>query len=312
MNQSSQMRVLVTGGTGLVGKNLQEVCPSFSYLSSKDCNLLCYQETRDVFGYYRPTHVIHLAAKVGGLYMNLEHNFEMLHDNLLINMNVMKVCKELKVKNFVGCLSTCIFPDKVKYPITEDQLHEGNPHKSNEGYAYGKRMLDVFCRQMNKLDGYTYRCIIPTNIYGRFDNFHLKNSHVIPGLIHKCYLAKKNGTPFKVMGTGKALRQFIYVGDLAKIIKHLVQSYDGPEMNIICSVSEEEEVSIKSIVEKIAEIMEYDNIEYDTSYGDGQYKKTVSNDKVKSILPTLKFKGIDYGLNKTIEWFCKNYENVRK
>ena len=306
------MRVLVTGGTGLVGKNLQELCPSFHYLSSKDCDLLCYEDTRTVFEYMAPTHVIHLAAKVGGLYMNLEHNFEMLHDNLLINMNVMKICKELEIKNFIGCLSTCIFPDKVKYPITEEQLHEGEPHKSNEGYAYGKRMLDVFCRQMNKLSGYTYRCIIPTNIYGKYDNFHLKHSHVIPGLVHKCYLAKKNGTPFKVMGTGKALRQFIYAGDLAKIIKYLVISYNGKEMNIICSVSEEEEVSIKYIVEKIAEIMKYKNIEYDPRYGDGQYKKTVSNDKLKSIMPSLKFKNMDYGLTNTIKWFCENYDSVRK
>lgn len=308
------MRVLVTGGTGLVGKNLKEICPSptFIYLSSKDCNLLDYQDTKITFEYYNPTHVIHLAAKVGGLYMNLEYNFEMLHDNLLINMNIMKVCKERKIKNFIGCLSTCIFPDKVKYPITEEQLHNGEPHTSNEGYAYGKRMLDVFCRQMNKIHGYTYRCIIPTNIYGKFDNFHLKHSHVIPGLIHKCYLAKKNNEPFKVMGTGKALRQFIYVGDLALIIKHLVYSYNGKEINIICSVSEDEEISIRSIVEKIAKIMQYDNIEYDTSFRDGQYKKTVSNEKLKKIIPSLKFKTIDYGLRTTIKWFCENFDTVRK
>lgn len=306
------MRVLVTGGTGLVGKNLQEICPNFVYLSSKDCNLLNYHETIALFKKIRPTHVIHLAAKVGGLYMNLEHNFEMLYDNLLINMNIMKACKKYEVKNFIGCLSTCIFPDNVKYPITEKQLHNGEPHKSNEGYAYGKRMLDVFCRQMNKLNGYTYRCIIPTNIYGKYDNYHLKNSHVIPGLIHKCYLAKKNGTPFKVMGTGKALRQFIYAGDLAIIIRYLVYFYNGSEINIICSVGEDQEVSIKSIVEKIAEIMKYDNIEYDTSYGDGQYKKTVSNEKIKSIMPNLVFRNINFGLNKTIKWFCENYEKIRK
>ena len=305
------MKVLVTGGTGLVGKNLRELCPDYVYLSSRDCNLLSYDETRRVFECEKPTHVIHLAAKVGGLYMNLEHNFEMLHDNLLINMNVMKVCNELGITDFIGCLSTCIFPDSVKYPITEEQLHNGPPHFSNEGYSYGKRMLEPFCRQMNKKEGYNYKCIIPTNIYGKYDNFHLKKSHVIPGLVHKCYLAKKNGTPFKIMGTGKALRQFIYAEDLALIIKHLV-TYEGEHKNIICSSNIEDEVSIKYIVEKIAEKIEYDNIEYDTNYGDGQYKKTVSNNKLKEIIPMLNFKSIDYGLNETIEWFCENYENVRK
>jgi len=306
------MKVLVTGGTGLVGKNLQGMCPNFIYLSSKNCNLLNYEETKNVFESHKPTHVIHLAAKVGGLYMNLEHNFEMLHDNLLINMNVMRVCKDMKIKNFIGCLSTCIFPAKVKYPITEDQLHNGPPHPSNEGYSYGKRMLEPFCRQMNKLDGYNYRCIIPTNVYGKFDNFHLKHSHVIPGLIHKCYLAKKNGTPFKIMGTGKALRQFIYAEDLAYIIRHLVHFYDGEHKNIICSSDITDEVSIKHIVEKIAEIMKYDNIVYDESFSDGQYKKTVDNKILKTIVPSIKFVDIDRGLTKTIKWFCENFETVRK
>ena len=144
------MKVLVTGGTGLVGKNLKDLCPDFIYASSKDCNLLNYESSKEYIVSINPTHIIHLAAKVGGLYMNLEHNFDMLHDNLLMNMNIMKISRELHIKNFIGCLSTCIFPDSVDYPITEDQLHNGNPHPSNEGYAYGKRMLEVFCRQMNK------------------------------------------------------------------------------------------------------------------------------------------------------------------
>jgi len=305
------MKVLVTGGTGLVGKNLKERCPDYIYLSSKDCNLLSYENTKYVFSSYKPTHVIHLAAKVGGLYMNLSHNFEMLHDNLLMNMNVMKVCKELEIKNFIGCLSTCIFPDNVQYPITENQLHNGEPHFSNEGYAYGKRMLEVFCRQMNKLDGYYYKCIIPTNIYGKFDNFNLENSHVIPGLIHKCYLAKKENKPFIVKGTGSALRQFIYAGDLAKIIEYLIIN-KVDENNIICSVGEKNEISIKSIVEKIASIMDYKNIVYDTSFGDGQYKKTVSNKNLMKIMPELEFEDFDFGLLITIDWFQENYENIRK
>ena len=208
------MKVLVTGGSGLIGRNLQELKPEWKYLSSKDCNLLNYDNSYDYIKKYNPDCIIHLAAKVGGLYMNMNHNFDMLHDNLLINMNIIKICRELKIKKFIGCLSTCIFPDKVSYPITEDQLHNGEPHSSNFGYSYGKRMLEVFCREMNKSKDYDYKCIIPTNIYGKYDNFNLENSHVIPGLIHKCYLAKKENKPFIIRGTGKALRQFIYAEDL--------------------------------------------------------------------------------------------------
>lgn len=308
------MKVLVTGGSGLVGKNLREICgdENFIYLSSKDCNLISFEETERVFKFHKPDAVIHLAAKVGGLYMNMENNIQMLEDNLLINVNVVKVCRTMRIKKFIGCLSTCIFPDKVKYPITEDQLRNGPPHTSNEGYAYGKRMLAVMCDQINKIPGFNYTYISPTNIYGRYDNFHLKNSHVIPGLIHKCYLAKKTNKPFQIMGTGKALRQFIYVEDLAKIIKYLLLSYKGDKRHIICSSNEEDEVSIKYIVEKIAEIMDYNNIIYNTKYTDGQLRKTVSNKVLKEVFSSLVFTHIDIGLEKTIKWFNKNYETIRK
>jgi GDP-L-fucose synthase len=308
------MKVLVTGGSGLVGKNLRKICgdKNFIYLSSKDCNLINYEETERVFNDYKPDAVIHLAAKVGGLYMNMENNIQMLEDNLLINVNVVKVCRTMKIKKFIGCLSTCIFPDKVKYPITENQLRNGPPHPSNEGYAYGKRMLAVMCDQINKIPGFNYTYISPTNIYGRYDNFHLKNSHVIPGLIHKCYLAKKNKVPFKIMGSGKALRQFIYVEDLSKIIKYLLLNYKGNERHIICSSNITDEVSIKYIVEKISKIMKYKNIIYDTKYSDGQLKKTVSNKILKKVYPELEFTHINIGLEKTIKWFIENYEIIRK
>jgi GDP-L-fucose synthase len=305
------MKVLVTGGTGLVGKNLKELCPNFIYISTKDCNLMCYKETFNVFKSINPTHIIHLAAAVGGLYMNIDYNFDMLHKNIIINSNIMKICKELNIKNFIGCLSTCIFPDNIEYPITEEQLHKGEPHKSNEGYAYGKRILEVYCRQMNQIEGNNYVCIIPTNIYGKYDNFHLDKSHVIPGLIHKCYLSLMTDTPFIVKGSGKALRQFIYAKDLAKIIKYIIFN-NVPYDKIICSPNKNDEVSIKKIVKIIAKYMGQTNVIYDTNYSDGQYRKTVSNDKLKHIIPNIKFTKIENGLKKTIDWFLIQYPNIRK
>ncbi len=305
------MKVLVTGGSGLVGKNLKELCPNFIYLSSSDCNLLNYDESLEYISNINPTHIIHLAAKVGGLYMNLEYNFEMLRDNLLINTNIINICRQLKIKNFIGCLSTCIFPANVEYPITEEQLHNGDPHTSNEGYAYGKRMLEVFCRQMNKKNGYNYICIIPTNIYGKYDNYNLEHSHVIPGLIHKCYLAKQENKPFVIMGTGKPLRQFLYVKDLAKIINHLL-AYDGPCKNIICAPPEEEEISISELASHIARIMKYENIRYDNSFSDGQFKKTVSNKQLMKLKPDFVFTSMEDGLKETIEWFMNEYNDIRK
>jgi GDP-L-fucose synthase len=306
------MKILVTGGSGLIGRNFQNICDKtheYLFLNSKQCNLLDYQITYNTFSSFKPDIVIHLAAKVGGLYFNMENNISMIEDNLLMNINIMKVCRELKVKRFIGCLSTCIFPDKIEYPITEDKLHNGAPHTSNEGYAYAKRMLDVMCKQMNKLEGYNYVNIIPTNIYGKYDNFHMQNSHVIPNLIHKCYLAKQTKEPFVIKGSGIALRQFIYAEDIAKILKLYIDNNICE--NLICSSDIQDEISIKRIVEIICEIMKYNNVKYDTNYSDGQYKKSVDNSKLKKYL-NFQFTNIEDGLKKTIEWVYKNYDNIRK
>jgi GDP-L-fucose synthase len=127
-------------------------------------------------------------------------------------------------------------------------IHNGPPHNSNEGYAYAKRLLEIQCKSYNQQFGSKYICIIPTNIYGPHDNFHLEDSHVIPGLIHRCFLAKQKNEPFVVRGTGKPLRQFIYSIDLAKIIMELILEYHSTESVII---SPSEEHSILNIAEMI-------------------------------------------------------------
>ena len=127
------MKILITGGTGMVGKAINDLINGTyecRFLSSKDIDLRKYESTYYYFRDYQPTHVIHLAANVGGLYKNMANNVELFHDNMLINMNVLKVCNKLEIQRVVCCLSTCIFPDKVdKYPITEKMLHLGPPHE---------------------------------------------------------------------------------------------------------------------------------------------------------------------------------------
>jgi GDP-L-fucose synthase len=197
----SKSVVMVTGGSGLVGKAIETVVgrdprpdEEWVYLSSSDGDLRDYQATRAIFLKYKPTHVIHLAAMVGGLFKNLSKKVEFYRENVLINDNVMELCKEFKVVKLVSCLSTCIFPDKTSYPINEEMVHSGPPHSSNIGYAYAKRMIDVLNHCYNEEYGCNFTSIIPTNIYGPHDNFSIEDGHVIPGLIHKCYTAKKNGT----------------------------------------------------------------------------------------------------------------------
>lgn len=312
--------VLVTGGSGLVGKGIEAYLQqhpradeTWVYLGSKDGDLTKLEDTRAIFEKHHPTHVIHLAASVGGLFKNMRQRVEMIRDNMAINDNVLLCAKEHKVQKVVSCLSTCIFPDKTTYPIDETMVHLGPPHSSNEGYAYAKRMIDVLNRAYHIEYGCKFTSVIPTNIFGPHDNYNLEDSHVIPGLIHKTYNAKKNNTDLVVYGSGKPLRQFIYSVDLAKLFVWVLDKYDELDP-IILSVGEEDEVSIGDVAHMIAEAMEFKGkLIFDTSKADGQFKKTASNKKLKQLYgPELSFIPIKDAIKTSCQWFIDNYEKARK
>merc|ERR1711968_166547 len=282
------------------------------FLSSKDGDLRDRKATEAIFERVRPTHVIHLAAMVGGLFANMSKKVEFYRENMLMNDNVMECCRIYKVQKLVSCLSTCIFPDKTTYPIDETMIHDGAPHLSNEGYAYAKRMIDVMNRCYKDEYGCNFTSVIPTNIYGPHDNYSIQGGHVVPGLIHKCYLAKKNGTPFEVWGTGSPPRQVIYSRDLAALTVWVLRSYDSTDP-IILSVPEEKEVTIKDVALMIRDAMEFKGeVKFLTDKADGQYKKTASNEKLAGLRPDFQFTPMAEGLKKACDWFCENYETCRK
>jgi GDP-L-fucose synthase len=308
--------ILVTGGSGLVGKAIQSIShnyPSYNFIfmSSKDCDLCDYNKTLEYFNQIQPTYVIHLAANVGGLFKNMNQKVDMLEKNLIINMNVLKVSHIIKVKKLIACLSTCIFPDNTTYPINETMLHNGPPHTSNDAYSYAKRLLETHCKAYQEQYNDNFICIIPTNIYGPYDNYNLDDAHVIPALIHKCYLAKQESKPFIIAGTGKPLRQFIYSEDLAKLIIWTLESYDHKE-TIILSPPEESEISIGNVAKIIADNFQYNNVIYDMTKPDGQYKKTADNSKLIKLINNFEFTKIEYGIEKSVKWFNENYSNCRK
>ena len=301
----SKKRILVTGGTGLVGSaisSLQNDSYDFVFVSSKQYNLLSFDECKTMFSECKPDIVIHLAACVGGLFKNMNQKVRMFEENMLMNHHVLKCAYEAGVEKLVACLSTCIFPDSTTYPIREDMLHDGPPHPSNDCYAYAKRMLEVSCRAYRENYGSNFVCVIPTNIYGEHDNFSLADGHVIPALIHKCHLAKEDGTPFVVCGTGRPLRQFIYSRDLARLILWVVENFDGG--NLI--LSPEEEVSIHRVALEIAWAFGMENqVVFDDSFSDGQYKKTADNRKLMGLLGEggFEFTSIQEGIPRVCKWF---------
>jgi len=312
-------RVLVTGGTGLVGKAIEAVVnenpiegESWTFLSSSDADLRNREQTVALFERHRPTHVIHLAAMVGGLFKNLRYKVEFYRENVLINDNVMECCRIFNVQKLVSCLSTCVFPDKTTYPIDETMVHNGPPHDSNCGYAYAKRMIDVLNKCYKDEYGCNFTSIIPTNIFGPHDNFSIEDGHVIPGLIHKCYNAKKNNTDLTIWGSGKPLRQFICSKDLARLTLWVMRNYHSHDP-IILSVGEEDEVSIGDVAHMVAKAMNFQGkVVFDTSKSDGQYKKTASNKKLMSLYPEFQFTPIEQGIQEACEWFEANYETARK
>ena len=224
----------------------------------------------------------------------------------------MQECHKRSIVKLVSCLSTCIYPDKAAFPVDETMIHAGPPHPSNAGYAYSKRMIDVQNRLYADQYGRKYTSVVPCNIYGKHDNFSLQDSHVIPGLIHKCYLAKKQGTPLTVLGSGTPVRQFTYADDLAKLMVWAVQHYDSIDP-INMTVSEEDEISIKEVALLVAQAMHFEGeVVFDASAADGQYKKTASNAKLMQLLPDFRFTPIQDAFKETVDWFVANYDKVRK
>lgn len=296
---------LITGGSGLVGMSFKDGIK----INSK-VDLRKYDQTQNLIRKYKPDVVVHCAAKVGGVGANTNYPADFYLDNLLMNTNIIDVCKNEDIKKLVCLLTVCIFPDKLNYPIDESMLHLGPPHESNFGYAYSKRMCEIQLRAYNKQFGTKYFSVLPTNLYGPHDNFNLLNGHVIPVLIHKCYLAKLNNTYLEVWGDGSSLREFIFVDDVTSIIDLLIKEYKETDPVII---SNPIEYSIKEIVNTIADIMEFSGqIKWLTDKPGGQYRRPTTNKKLLSIIGDYKFTRLEDGLEKSINWFINNYNNARK
>ncbi|CAL1709605.1 unnamed protein product [Somion occarium] len=317
--------ILVTGGTGLVGQAIKYVIETepegsrfgkkpgekWIFASSSEGDLRDAEQTKKLFEKYKPTHVIHLAALVGGLFKNMKYKATFLRDNTLINDNVLHTSHLTGVTKLISCLSTCVYPDKVEYPLDETKIHLGLPHESNFGYAHAKRMVDIANHAYKDQFGSNFTSAIPTNVFGPHDNFDLEDAHVIPALLHKCYLSKKNGTPFIVGGTGKPLRQFIYSRDLAKLFIWQLREYDDVEP-IIFSVGEDEEVSIKQVTDAIVKAMDFKGeYTFDTTKADGQFRKPASNKKLLSLIGDFQFTPFEKALDETVKWFLENYDTAR-
>jgi len=299
------MKTLVTGGNGLVGSTINsDFKPTREGLDLMNIDEICeYIIHNDIDS------IVHCAAKVGGIKANTEQLGQFYYDNISINTNILEAARKTKVKKVVSFLSTCVFPAEATYPLTSDQMHDGEPHPSNYEYAYAKRMLEVQSRAYRDEYGCNFITVIPCNIYGPNDNYNLDSGHVIPSLIHKCYLAKKNNTDFEIWGTGTPYREFVYSKDVGYLTQWALENYDDSEPLII---SPDEEISIATLAQDIAWKMKFEGNIFYNQERDGIYRKPSDNSKLRSLLPKYKFVPIEMGLKESIDWFIQNYEKARK
>jgi GDP-L-fucose synthase len=296
------MSVLITGGNGLLGSPIVKDLNGKTF-SSLECDL-----RKDNFKNYvehnfgQPNTIIHCAARVGGVGANMKHNLEFFKDNINIDNNVLSSCLDMGTENLVTILSTCIFPDKVEYPLTADKLDLGPPHNSNYGYAYAKRLLGYQTKVYRNVINKNWISIIPTNLYGPKDNFHLEDSHLVPALIRKAYECSLDGSDFHVWGDGSPMRQFVYSEDMSKIIQWAIDNWrsERPLMAI-----NEREYTIKEVVNIISDRFNIseDRIKYDITKPIGQLRKPAKSD-----IEWFDFTPLDVGINKTIDWFIENYK----
>ena len=298
-------KILLTGHNGLVGKAISNIVNVITY--PKRIN--DYDDFLHFLNEHKIEIIIHTAAKVGGVKANYENKIDFYLENSKLNNIVFEASINCPtIKRFINFSSTCVFPYNAIYPLNEVQIFYGPPHYTNDAYAYSKRMMQYLCEQKEN-----YFTLIPTNIFGPHDNYNLQNGHVIPSLIHKCYLAKQNNTDFVVWGSGNPLREFIYSKDLAKIVFHFL--FNNPENEKIKSfiISNEKEISIKDCAYQIANAFDFKGkIVFDESGEEGQFRKPTDTSLLKYNMPGLSFTPFDTAIQESVEWFIENYEIARK
>ena len=304
------IKYLVAGGTGLVGSALVKEIKNRGLevvgISSQDADLRNYSETRDILEELKPKIIIDAAAKVGGIKFNNDYPVDFLLDNLRIQNNLMQAAHEVNVEKFVFLGSSCIYPKIVAQPIKEEYIMTGPLEVTNSAYAIAKisglELVKAYRRQFK----HSWISLMPTNVYGPYDNFNQEYSHVIPALISKFIKAKFKGLQsVEVWGTGLARREFIYSEDLAEAILFCVDKYNSENH---LNIGTGKDISISELAKLIGEIVNFDGkINFNSSYPDGTPQKLLDISKIRDLGFTAR-RDLRSGLTQTIEWYRENYE----
>ncbi len=305
------MKILVFGSNGLVGSSVVKVFKEKSIykeiIASKrsDTNLFNFEDTYKTISEINPDVIVNAAAKVGGILANNTNRFDFIVDNLKINLNILETLKNHKKIKLINLGSSCIYPLDAANPINEESIMSGKLEPTNSPYAMAKLTAIEIGDALTKQYDNSITNLMPTNLYGPRDNFSENESHVIPGLIRRMHNSKiENTKSFLIWGTGKPLREFLYAEDLADAISFVIENKISSNL---LNIGSGKEISINDLTHLIQGIVGYKGeLGYDTSKPDGNPRKLLDSAKIFDLGWKPKTELVT-GLEKTYDWFCKNY-----
>ena len=315
---NSNDKIYVAGHNGMVGSAIVRKLREKGFVniitrSSSELDLTDQKNVHNFLQDEEPDYVVIAAAKVGGIHANDSYPAEFIYQNLMIEANLIHGSYLAGVNKLLFLGSSCIYPKESQQPIKEDYLLSGHLESTNEPYAIAKIAGIKLCESYNRQHGTDYRSIMPTNLYGPNDNFHPKNSHVIPALIGKFHEAKVRGKPFvEVWGSGKPMREFLHVDDMADasiyimdIDKRILKSEVDPMLSHI-NIGTGTDITIKDVAKTIKEVVGFcGEIIFNTKMPDGTKRKLLDVSKMENLGWNSKITLKD-GLEEVYEWFLKN------
>jgi GDP-L-fucose synthase len=314
---SKESVIYLAGHRGMVGSAIYRRLKELGYdniltRTHAELDLLSQQAVRDFFNEEKPDYVVIAAAKVGGIYANDTFPADFIYQNLMIEANLVHEAWQVGVKDLLFLGSSCIYPKFAEQPMQEAALLTGGLESTNEPYAIAKIAGIKLCESYNRQYGTSYRSVMPTNLYGIHDNFHPKNSHVIPALLRRFHECKVENSPqIKVWGTGNAMREFLYVTDMAEACVHVmnleqkIYTENTEPMLSHINVGTGQDVTIKELAETINDVVGYQGeIVWDSSMPDGTPRKLMDVSRLRALGWEAKT-SLREGLETTYRWFVQ-------
>lgn len=314
-------KIFLSGHRGMVGSSMLRLLIESGYKEiitrkHSELDLTNQSAVNSFFKEEKPDAVIICAAKVGGILANSTYRADFIYQNLQIASNLIYASHQFNVEKLINLGSSCIYPRDAKIPIKEESLLNGPLEQTNEPYAIAKIAAIKLCENYYQQYKNNFYSIMPCNMYGRGDNFNLKSSHVLPALIRKTHEAKLNKKEFiEVWGSGKPLREFLYVDDLSRAIIFCLENVSAKDIyqKGICHLNcgSDQELSIMELVNLIKKVVNYNGqVEFDSSKPDGTFRKKMDNSRIKEMGFSPKVL-LEEGLRLTYDWYLENEHNFR-